>query len=79
MSEAPRELVGRLCEALVLSLVVGATAVVQHTRPGRGSAWLLALIGRKPRKLAAVAWAVAATIVSLNAWLLVGTFRMWLA
>ena len=31
------------------------------------------------RPLAAAAWAVAATIVSLNAWLLVGTFRIWLA
>lgn len=38
-------------------LVLGATAVVRHTKSGRGSAWLLALIGRKPRKLAAVAWA----------------------
>jgi transposase len=38
-------------------LVVGATSVVRHTRPGKGSAWLLALIGRKPKKLAAVAWA----------------------
>ena len=31
------------------------------------------------RALAAVAWTVAATIVGLNGWLLVGTFRMWLA
>jgi transposase len=38
-------------------LVVGATSVVRHTRPGKGSAWLLGLIGRKPKKLAAVAWA----------------------
>jgi transposase len=44
-------------ESLRRLLVVGATSVVQHTRPGRGSAWLLDLIGRKPRKLAAVAWA----------------------
>jgi manganese transport protein len=29
--------------------------------------------------LAAMAWAVAAAIIGLNAWLLVGTFRAWLA
>jgi transposase len=44
-------------ESLRRLLVVGATAVVQHTKPGKGSPWLLALIARKPRKLAAVAWA----------------------
>ena len=40
-------------------LVVGATAVVQHARPGRrtASAWLIELLKRKPRKLAAVALA----------------------
>ena len=38
-------------------LVTGATSVIRHTKPGRGSAWLLGLIGRKPKKLAAVAWA----------------------
>jgi len=31
------------------------------------------------RPLAALAWAVAATIVGLNAWLLLGTFRIWMA
>ncbi len=31
------------------------------------------------RPLAAIAWTVAATIAGLNGWLLVGTFRMWLA
>jgi manganese transport protein len=31
------------------------------------------------RPLAAMAWVVAATIVGLNGWLLLGTFRMWLA
>jgi manganese transport protein len=30
-------------------------------------------------RLAALAWVVAITIVSLNAWLLVGTFSGWLA
>ena len=40
-------------------LVVGATAVIQQARRGRGhhSRWLLALIKRKPPKLAAVALA----------------------
>lgn len=40
-------------------LVIGATAVVQQARRGRGqhSRWLLALIARKPPKLAAVALA----------------------
>jgi transposase len=40
-------------------LVIGATAVIQQARRGRGkhSPWLLALIGRKPPKLAAVALA----------------------
>jgi transposase len=44
-------------EGLRRLLVVGATAVVRHARPGKGSTWLLALLARKPRKLAAVAWA----------------------
>jgi Mn2+/Fe2+ NRAMP family transporter len=30
------------------------------------------------RPLATVAWAVAVTIIGLNAWLLIGTFRIWL-
>ena len=40
-------------------LVLGATAVIQHARPGRPatSQWLLNLLSRKPRKLAAVALA----------------------
>ena len=39
--------------------VIGATAVIQQARRGRGrhSPWLLALIARKPPKLAAVALA----------------------
>jgi hypothetical protein len=34
-------------------------AVIRHAKPGRqgSSAWLLQLLGRKPRKLAAVALA----------------------
>ena len=46
-------------ERLRMLLVVGATAVIRHARPGRktASAWLLGLLTRKPRKLAAVALA----------------------
>jgi len=46
-------------ERLRQLLVLGATAVIQHAKPGRRTAspWLLALLGRKPRKLAAVALA----------------------
>jgi hypothetical protein len=29
-------------------LVLGATAVIQHAKPGRASAWLIALLKRKP-------------------------------
>jgi manganese transport protein len=42
----------------------------QHRKMGR-------FVNSRP--LAAIAWTVAATIVGLNGWLLVGTFRMWLA
>jgi transposase len=31
--------------------------VIRHAKPGKSSAWLLQLLGRKPRKLAAVALA----------------------
>ena len=46
-------------ERLRQLLVLGATAVIQHAKPGRPatSPWLLNLLGRKPRKLAAVALA----------------------
>ena len=46
-------------ERLRQLLVLGATAVIRHAKPGRkgGSAWLLALLERKPRKVAAVALA----------------------
>jgi len=44
-------------ERLRSLLVVGATAVIRHAKPGKSSAWLLQLLGRKPRKLAAVALA----------------------
>lgn len=44
-------------ETLRSLLVVGATAVVRWAKPGRTSPWLLELLARKPRKLAAVAQA----------------------
>jgi transposase len=46
-------------ERLRSLLVVGATAVVRFAKPGRksASAWLLGLLERKPRKVAAVALA----------------------
>lgn len=46
-------------ERLRQLLVVGATAVIRHAKPGSRSAspWLLQLLERKPRKLAAVALA----------------------
>ncbi len=44
-------------ERLRQLLVLGATSVIRHARPGRASAWLLALLARRPRKLAAVALA----------------------
>ena len=45
-------------ERLRQLLVVGATAVIRHAKPGgKASAWLLGLLERKPRKLAAVALA----------------------
>jgi transposase len=46
-------------ETLRRVLIVGATAVIQQARKGRGnpSPWLMALIRRKPPKLAAVALA----------------------
>ena len=46
-------------ERLRQLLVLGATAVIQHAKPGRlaTSQWLLNLLNRKPRKVAAVALA----------------------
>ena len=46
-------------ERLRQLLVLGATAVIRHAKPGRPgvSSWLLSLLERKPRKLAAVALA----------------------
>jgi transposase len=44
-------------ESLRRLLVLGATAVIQQAKAGRASAWLLGLLARKPKKLAAVALA----------------------
>ena len=47
-------------EALRSTLVVGATALLQHVRTGRGknaTPWLLEMLKRKPPKLVAVALA----------------------
>jgi len=44
-------------ETLRRVLVSGAMAVIQRARPRHSSPWLLALLARKPRKLAAVALA----------------------
>lgn len=46
-------------ERLRQLLVVGATAVIRHVKPGsrNASAWLLSLLERRPRKVAAVALA----------------------
>jgi transposase len=54
-------------EALRSVLVVGATTVIQQVRRGRGSAspWLVALLKRKPPKLAAV---VLANKIARIAW-----------
>jgi transposase len=38
-------------------LVLGATAVIRQAKPGRAAPWLIALLARKPRKLAALALA----------------------
>jgi transposase len=37
--------------------VIGATAVIGAAKPGRTAPWLIAVLARKPRKVAAVALA----------------------
>ena len=44
-------------ETLRRFLVLGAPAVIRRAKQGKGSAWLLGLVARKPPKLAAVALA----------------------
>jgi transposase len=62
-SSGGRQILGGISRAgnerLRQLLVVGATAVIRHAKPGSKSAsvWLLKLLERRPRKLAAVALA----------------------
>ncbi len=60
-STAGRQRLGKISrerdEGLRRLLVLGATAVIQQAKPGRTSPWLLQLLTRKPKKLAAVALA----------------------
>lgn len=44
-------------EGLRRLLVLGATAVIRFAKPGRASPWLINLLARRPRKVAAVALA----------------------
>ena len=44
-------------EGLRRLLVLGATTVIQFAKPGRASPWLIRLLARRPKKLAAVALA----------------------
>jgi transposase len=60
-STAGRQRLGKISregdESLRRLLVLGATAVIQQAKPGRTSPWLLQLLARKPKKLAAIALA----------------------
>ena len=60
-STTGRQKLGRISRAgdedLRRLLVIGATAVIRAAKPGRTSLWLLALLARKSKKLAAVALA----------------------
>jgi transposase len=60
-STGGRQRLGRITragdETLRALLVAGATAVIRHAKPGRSAPWLIALLQRKPKKLAAVALA----------------------
>jgi len=60
-STAGRQRPGRISregdESLRRLLVLGATAVIRQAKSGRASPWLLDLLVRKPKKLAAVALA----------------------
>ena len=44
-------------EGLRRLLVLGATAVIRFAKPGQASPWLINLLARKPKKLAAIALA----------------------
>jgi transposase len=60
-STAGRQRLGKISregdQSLRRLLVLGATAVIQQAKPGRASPWLVQLLARKPKKLAAVALA----------------------
>jgi transposase len=60
-STAGRQRLGRISrqgdEGLRRLLVLGATAVIRCAKAGQASPWLLNLLARKPRKLAAIALA----------------------
>ena len=60
-STAGRQRLGKISrqgdEALRRLLVVGATSVIKQAQRGRGPAWLLALLQRRPAKVVAVALA----------------------
>lgn len=60
-STGGRQQLGRIIkegdEDLRRLLVLGATAVIQQAKAGRGSPWLLGLLARKPKKVAALALA----------------------
>ena len=74
-STGGKQRLGRISKAgnerLRSLLVVGAMAVIRHAKPGKRSVspWLLALLARKPRKLAAVALAnkIARTVWAMMA------------
>jgi len=60
-STAGRQRLGKISRAgdedLRRLLVLGATAVIQQAKPGRASPWLLGLLAKKSKKIAAVALA----------------------
>jgi transposase len=60
-STAGRQRLGKISRAgdedLRRLLVLGATAVIQQAKPGRASPWLLGLLAKKSKKVAAVALA----------------------
>ena len=60
-STAGRQRLGRISRAgdedLRRLLVLGATAVIQQAKPGRAAPWLLGLLAKKSKKVAAVALA----------------------
>jgi transposase len=60
-STAGRQRLGKISregdEGLRRLLVLGATAVIRQAKPGHASPWLLQLLARKPKKLAAIALA----------------------